>query len=77
MLTDLNILLHTKSVSYCYYENNSNVDNWIPIDVLKQGILFALKNKLQLKFVYPKYILPKEYEEIINNLEHILLAKYI
>lgn len=70
-LKDLIILLHTKSVSYCYYENNSDAENWIPIDLLKEGIRFALKNNLYIRFVYPQQDLPENYKEIINRVKHL------
>ena len=70
-LTDLVILLHTQSVSYCYYKSNSNVENWIPLDVLKGGIKYALKNNLFIQFVYPKCKLPENYKYIIESVKHL------
>ena len=70
-LTDLVILLHTQSVSYCYYKSNSNVENWIPLDVLKGGIKFALKNNLFIQFVYPNCKLPENYKYIIDSVKHL------
>lgn len=73
-LTDLIILLHTKSVSYCYYENKCDAENWIRLDVLKEGIRFALKNNLHVQFVYPIQDLPKNYKEIVNGIKHLNIA---
>lgn len=70
-LTDLIILLHTKSVSYCYYENKCSIENWIPLDILKEGIRFALKNNLNVQFVYPIQDLPENYKEIVNSIKHL------
>ena len=73
-LTDLIILLHTKSVSYCYYKNNCDTENWICIDVLKEGIRFALKNNLHVQFVYPTQDMPENYKEINDYIENPMTA---
>ena len=75
-LTDLIILLHTKSVSYCYYKNNCDTENWICIDVLKEGIRFALKNNLHVQFVYPTQDMPENYKEIVNSINHSNIVPY-
>lgn len=67
----LTILLHTKSVSYCYYPNKTDINEWIPTDILQKGILYALKNNLNIQFVYPKIEIPKEYISIINSVDSI------
>lgn len=67
----LTILLHTKSVSYCYYSNQTDINEWIPIDILHKGILYALKNNLNIQFVYPTIEIPKEYISIINEVDSI------
>lgn len=70
-LTDLIILLHTKSVSYCYYESKCDTENWIPLDILKEGIRFALKNNLHVQFVYPIQDLPEDYKAVVNSIKHL------
>lgn len=73
---DLIILLHTKSVSYCYYKNNIDTENWMPINVLKEGIRFALKNNLHIQFVYPEYELPEDCKNIVDNIKHSDIIPY-
>lgn len=70
MLTHLIILLDDTSVSYCHYNSSSAERNLISLDGLKAGILFAMKENLNIQFVYPNYELPLEYDEAIESIDH-------
>ncbi len=70
MLTYLIILLDNTSVSYCHYEVNRKERRLIRIDDLKAGIIFAMKENLNIQFVYPDYELPVEYLETIDSIDH-------
>lgn len=70
MLQYLIIILDETSVSYCHYTNLKQNRKLISIDVLKEGILFAMKENLSIQFVYPNYELPIEYMELISSVEH-------
>lgn len=70
MLQYLVIQLDDTSVSYCHYENRHNVKKLISLDDLRKGILFAMKENLTIQFLYPSYILPKEYKEVIGTIDH-------
>ena len=84
MLQYLVILLSKDSVSYCHYEarfsDNNAVnrgmkteaaeDNLISKEDLKAGILFAMKENLNIQFVYPKGELPQDYKDIIHTIDH-------
>ena len=70
MLTYLIILLDDTSVSYCHYNSSSTERNLISLDDLKAGILFAMKENLNIQFVYPDYELPLEYEKAIESIDH-------
>lgn len=70
MLTYLVILLDDTSPSYCHYEVTSKERKLIGLDDLKSGILFAMKENLNVQFVYPNYPLPKEYVEVIESIDH-------
>lgn len=70
MLTYLIILLDDTSVSYCHYEANCKERKLISIDDLKAGIMFAMKENLNVQFVYPDYELPEEYLEAIDSIDH-------
>ena len=69
MLKYLVILLDESSVSYCHY-NNSNKHKLMPIEILKEGILFAMKNDVKIQYLLPQYELPQEYMELINSMFH-------
>lgn len=69
MLKYLVILLNDQSVSYCHY-NNKGEDRYLPLDTLRKGILFAMKNDLKIQYVFPKASLPEEYYESINDMFH-------
>lgn len=71
MLQYLVILLDDTSVSYCHYENPSAKRNLLDLDVLKRGIMYAMKENLNVQFVYPTYNLPSEYEKVIESIDHI------
>lgn len=59
MLQYLVILLDDSSVSFCHYENTRGARRLIGIEDLKRGIRFAMKENLNIQFVYPDYALPQ------------------
>lgn len=63
-------MLDDTSVSYCHYQNDRVKHNLIPIDVLKEGIKYAMLENLTIQFVYPEYSLPEEYNDIIDTIDH-------
>lgn len=69
MLKYLVILLNDNSVSYCHY-NNNNESNMMPLDTLKKGILFAMKNDLKIQYVLPECDLPSDYINLIESMFH-------
>lgn len=69
MLTYLIILLDDTSVSYCHYKA-SEVRRLMPLDTLRAGIIFAMKENLNVQVIYPGYDLPKEYEAMIESIDH-------
>lgn len=73
MLQYLIILLDDKSVSYCHYELPSDVsreESLMPLDTLRAGIVFAMKENLNIQFVYPEQALSAEYAEVIESIDH-------
>lgn len=74
MLTYLVVLLDDTSVSFCHYDVNRTERKLIGIDSLKQAVLFAMKENLNVQFVYPDYVLPQEYRDIINSIDHTKLG---
>lgn len=69
MVQYLIILLDDASTSYCHYSNREE-KRLMPLDTLKQGILYAMKENLTIQFVYPDYELPQEYKDVIESIEH-------
>lgn len=70
MLTYLVILLDDASTSYCHYEVGKQAHNLISIEDLRQGIVWAMKENLNIQFVYPDYELPEEYLKAIESIDH-------
>jgi len=71
MLKYLIVILDDTSVSFCHYENNRSENRILPLDDLKAGLLWAMKENLMVQFVYPSYSLPKAYAEVIDTVDHI------
>lgn len=70
MLTYLIILLDDTCTSYCHYEVNQKGRRLICLEDLKAGVKFAMKENLNVQFVYPNYELPEEYLEVIDSIDH-------
>lgn len=70
MLQYLIILLDESSISYCHYESTNISKKLIPLETLKKGIRFSMMENLSVQFIYPDYKLPKEYEKIIDSINH-------
>lgn len=70
MLTHLIILLDDTSVSYCHCAPSKVTKRLISIDYMKAGIVWAMKENLNIQFVYPSYELPSEYLETIDSIDH-------
>jgi len=71
MLQYLIILLDEASVAYCHAPSKSPMrEGLIPLETLRKGIVFAMKENLNIQFVYPERALPAEYEEVIESIDH-------
>jgi CXXX repeat peptide maturase len=69
------ILLDDTSISYCHADNPLTEKRLIPLEVLREAILFSMKQNLMIQFVYPEYELPKEYNDLIETIDHIKIGK--
>lgn len=69
------ILLDDTSVSYCHADNPLTEQRLISLEVLREAILFSMKQNLMIQFVYPEYELPKEYNDLIETIDHIKIGK--
>lgn len=70
MIQYIVILLDDTSVSFCHYQNDKKERNLMPLETLKAGIVYAMKENLNIQFVYPNYSLPKDYLELIDCIDH-------
>lgn len=43
----------------------------MPFDVLESTMMWGIKNGLNIQILYPRYELPKGYQTLIDNFEHI------
>lgn len=72
MLKYLIVQLCDSATSFCFYESrHKSSKNLIPLDNLKAGLLWAMKENLIVQFVYPHYELPKEYYDLIDTVDHV------
>lgn len=70
MIQYIVILLDDTSTSFCHYTNEKADCRLIPLQTLKDGICYAMKENLNIQFVYPNYKLPKEYLAAIDSIDH-------
>ena len=71
MLKYLVIQLCESTPSFCHYPESSKEPKLISIEDLKGGILFAMKENLNVQFVYPDYELSEEYKAVIDEIDHV------
>lgn len=71
MLQYLVILLDDTSVAYCHADNPLKERHLMPIETLKKGILFGMKQNLMIQYVFPDDALPKEYAEVIESIDNV------
>lgn len=74
MLQYLIILLDEASVPYCHglspNLSSKGERRLMPLDTLRAGIVFGMKENLNIQFVYPQRSLPDEYEAAIESIDH-------
>ncbi len=71
MLQYLVILLDDTSVAFCHADNPLTDSKIIPLETLKKGILYGMKENLMVQYVYPSVILPEEYYSTIESIDHV------
>lgn len=70
MLKYLVILLADNAVSFCHYSVPAGSSRLIALENLKRGIVFAMKENLNIQFVYPDGRLPDSYRTAIEGVDH-------
>lgn len=76
MLKYLIIQLDDVSTSYCHYSVNKEERNLMPMDVLKLGITFAMKENLMVQYLLPDYKLSDEYINVMESVENCKIASF-
>lgn len=70
MLKYLIIMLDDTSVSFCHYENPRAERRLIGLDALREALVWAMKENVNVQFLYPSYPLPAPYLEAIDTVDH-------
>ena len=70
MLKYLLIPLANDSVSFCHYDKGNKHDGLISLDTLKDATFWAMKENLNIQFIYPDEEIPEEYKTAINTIDH-------
>lgn len=70
MLKYLIIPLAKNAVSFCYYDRVAGDAPLIELDTLKKAILWAMKENLNVQFLYPDDPIPDEYAAAIDSIDH-------
>lgn len=76
MLKYLIIPLSTSSPSICRYSTGKSLGEFglIPLETLKEGIVFAFKHNLIIQYIWPESALPDDYLDVIAHSNHINIA---
>ena len=69
MLKYMIILLDDAAVSFCHYEVKRE-SKFISEETLRKGILYAMKENLNIQFVYPRHELPQYVHELVETIDH-------
>lgn len=71
MLKYLIIMLDDTSVSFCHYTNSRTERGLISTEHLSKAITWAMKENVNVQFVYPDYDLPEDYIRLIDTVDHV------
>lgn len=70
MLKYLIIMLDSSAPSFCHYGNDV-APRLISLDDLRQGLTWAMKENLNVQFLYSRRRLAKEYQALIDTVDHV------
>lgn len=74
MLKYFIIPLAENAMSFCHYENTGRGSGFIDPDLLSKAIMWAMKENLNVQFLYPDSIVPHNLEQIIESVDHIKIV---
>jgi CXXX repeat peptide maturase len=63
-------------VAYCHANNPLKKRNLMPLETLKKGILYGMKQNLMIQYVFPDYKLPKGYVEVIESIDNVKIYPF-
>ncbi|MBD5176882.1 MAG: CXXX repeat peptide maturase [Bacteroidales bacterium] len=70
MLKYLIVQLDDSAPSFCHYPDSERSPRLIPLEILRDALLWSMKENLTVQFIYPDYELPKEYAALIDTVYH-------
>lgn len=76
MLKYLFVILDKSANSFCYYRNPNKIAQLIDLQHLKDVIFFAQKENMLINFLIGKDKLPKEYLDLMDTIDHIVISSY-
>lgn len=74
MLKYLIIPLADDAVSFCHYSRKTSSSKLIPLETLRKAIVWGMKENLTIQFLFPDRLLPEEYIEEINSIDHATIV---
>ncbi|MDE6271565.1 MAG: CXXX repeat peptide maturase [Muribaculaceae bacterium] len=74
MLKYLIVQLDDSAPSFCHYTLKDKDQRLIPLDLLEKALIWAMKENLNVQFIYPESELPTEYKKIIDFVDHADIA---
>ncbi len=75
MLQYLVVLLDDISIPFCHADNPLKSKRLINIGVLKEAIIFGMKNNLMIQYVLPEYNLPEEYFNVMEYIDNVKIGR--
>lgn len=58
------------SVSFCHYPQGTQPGELISLELLKDAIFWAMKENLNIQFLFPSYAVSDEYKAVIDTIDH-------
>lgn len=76
MLKYLIIPLTSDAVSFCHYPSQHKACEEISEDVLREAIVWAMKNNVSVQFVYPVRPVPRNLAKIVDIIDHASIVPF-
>lgn len=70
MLKYLIVQLDDTSVSFCHYSRRRSEANLMGLNVLKDILVWSMKENVTVQFLCPDYELPQEHKSLIESVNH-------